>query len=252
MKKIVNLIKKAIKSYTIPFVPLELLKWKMIDIYRFFKYPRKIHLYGIIGIVGLYGGGKTISLVRILEQYRKRYGSKILIATNFGYKGEDFPIKHWKDLLPEYDKPVVFGYDELQNEFNSREYKDFPVSLMTLLTQNRKGNGKQIIYTTQDYSTVDKNFRRLTATVVQCKTHFGRLTSLKYFHREDYEQLHSTNAVERKMKIRPKKRDLFVQDDVIRDKYDSFQMLESAKNKQYRDQLNTNSIIDNSLVDIKL
>ena len=46
-------------------------------------------------------------------------------------------------LLKEYDKPVVFAWDEVQNEFNSRDFKNFPVELLTLLTQNRKGHGKQ-------------------------------------------------------------------------------------------------------------
>ena len=199
---------------------LEFIKWKIIDVYRSKKYGKRIHLYGIIGIVGLYGGGKTISLVKYLEDMRTKYGDKIYIATNFFYKNQDFEINHWKDLLPEYDKPVIFGYDELQNEFNSREYKSFPVSLMVLLTQNRKGNGKQIIYTTQDYETVDKNFRRLTKTIIACKTRFGRLTSCKYYDREDFEHLQNTVDVNRKMKIRPQKRYIFVQDDYIRNCYD--------------------------------
>lgn len=32
-------------------------------------------------------------------------------------------------LLWEYDKPVIFAYDEIQNEFNSRNYRNFPYEL---------------------------------------------------------------------------------------------------------------------------
>ena len=217
---------------------LQLIYWKVKDLIDLLKNGRKVHLYGIIGIVGLYGGGKTMALTQYLEDMRTKYGDEIYIATNYFYKNQDFPMQGWEDLLTEYDKPIIFGYDELQNEFNSREYKSFPVSLMTLLTQNRKGNGKQIIYTTQDYETVDKNFRRLTKWVWACKTRFGRLTSVKKFDREDFEQLQSTVEVQRKMKIRPVGKMKFVQTDYLRECYDSYQMLQSAKDKTYVDQLN--------------
>lgn len=224
-------IKKFIINHNFPKL-IDLLKWKYIDVYRNKKYGKKLHIYGIIGIVGLYGGGKTIALSEYLTRMKNKYGDKILIATNYCFLGEDFSINSWKDLLKEYDKPIIFGYDELQNEFNSREYKDFPTELMTLLTQNRKGNGKQIIYTTQDYTTVDKNFRRLTQKVWACKTRLGRYTSVRMYDRENFEQLDHEVNVNRKMKIR-NRRYSFIQTDNLRNSYDSFKMLESAKKKQY-------------------
>lgn len=224
-------LKKFIVDLKLPKL-IDLLKWKMIDVYRGFKYGKSIHLYGIIGIVGLYGGGKTIALSEYLTRMREKYGNDIYICTNYCFNLEDFPLTSWKCLLEEYDKPVIFGYDELQNEFNSREYKDFPIELMTLLTQNRKGKGKQIIYTTQDYTTVDKNFRRLTQKVWACKTRFGRYTSVRRYAREDFEQLDNEINVNKKMKIRSS-RYSFIQTDKLRNSYDSYKMLESAKSKQY-------------------
>lgn len=216
---------------------IKLIYWMSIDLIRSIRDGKKLHLYGIIGIVGLYGGGKTMALTRYLEDMRLKHGDNIYIATNYYYKGQDFPLDTWKDILKIYDKPIIFGYDELQNEFNSREYKTFPVSLMTILTQNRKGNGKQIVYTTQDYETVDKSFRRLTQWIWACKTRFGRLTSVKVFDREDFEMFISTAEVSKRMKIKPMKRWKFIQDDYIREQYDSYQMLQSAMNKTYVDQL---------------
>jgi len=222
---------------------LDLLYWKAIDFKRYFiDKERKIHLYGIIGIVGLYGGGKTMTLSHTLDELRKKYGDKIYIATNYFYSGQDFPINSWEDLLPEYDRPVVFGYDEIQNEFNSRDYKNFPLSLMTLLTQNRKGNGKRILYTAQDFTTVDTNFRKLTKDVWVCKTLFGRLTSVKCYDRQDYIQLYETVSVDKKMKIHPFRKFKFVQTDAIRNSYDSFQMLDTARNKTYVEQLNKDKV----------
>lgn len=224
-------IKEKIKNIKLPKL-LDLLKWIYIDVYRNKKYGKKLHIYGIIGIVGLYGGGKTIALSEYLTRMKKKYGDDVLIATNYCFNLEDFSLNSWKDLLKEYDKPIIFGYDELQNEFNSREYKDFPIELMTLLTQNRKGNGKQIIYTTQDYTTVDKNFRRLTQKVWACKTRLNRYTSVRVFDRENFEQLDHEVNVHRKMKIR-NRRYSFIQTDDLRNSYDSYKMLESAKKKQY-------------------
>lgn len=219
---------------------LQLIYWKIVDLRRFFREGKKLHLYGIIGIVGLYGGGKTIALTQYLDDMRKKHGDAVYISTNYYYKGQDFPLESWKDILKIYDKPIIFGYDELQNEFNNREYKAFPVSLMTILTQNRKGNGKQIIYTTQDYETVDKNFRRLTQWIWACKTRFGRLTSVKVYDREDFEMLIGTVEVSKRMKIKPMRRWKFIQTDYIREQYDSYQMLESALKKTYVEQLGRN------------
>jgi ATP-dependent Clp protease ATP-binding subunit ClpX len=221
---------------------LKLIYWKIKDLKQFIKEGSKLHLYGIIGIVGLYGGGKTMALTQYLEDMRNKHGDNVYIATNYFYKGQDFHLSSWKQMLKNYDKPIIFGFDELQNEFNSREYKTFPVSLMTILTQNRKGNGKQIIYTTQDYETVDKSFRRLTQWIWACKTRFGRLTSIKQYDREDFEMLISTPDINRRMKIRPMKYWKFIQTDYIRTQYDSYQMLDSALNKTYVEQLNKDAV----------
>lgn len=203
------------------------------DLFRFFKEPRKVHLYGIWMFCGLYGQGKTMGLTEYLYRMRKKYGDKIYISTNYGFKYEDFPLKDWHDLLPEYDKPVIFGYDEIQNEFNSRDYKNFPYELVKLLTQNRKGNGKQIVGTAQRFYRVDKTIRELCTHVIECKkAYFGRVTKTKKYDVEDYEQFLNEVDVMRKRKI-PCSRYLFVQTDLLRDAYDSFQMLDSAKNKEY-------------------
>lgn len=212
---------------------IQFIYWKIKDIINFIKHPkRKLHLYGIWLYCGLYGGGKTMALSHYLSKMRKRYGNKIYISTNYGFKEEDFPLLSWKELLTEYDRPVIFGYDEIQNEFNSHDYKNFPYELVRLLTQNRKGNGKQIVGTAQRFIRVDKVIRELCTHVVECHTLLGRWTFLKKYDAEDYdEMLHQVDVV-KKHKV-PSRRSSFVQNDKLRDSYDSFQMLESAKTKEY-------------------
>lgn len=237
-------LKSFIKSVMLP-LPLDFLRWKLVDIYRFSKRDKndKPHIYGIWCFVGMEGGGKTMSLVHYLEEMRKKYGDEIYISTNFFYKNEDFPITHWKDLLTTYDRAVIYAYDELQNEFNSRNYRDFPVELVYLLTQNRKRNGIQVVYTTQDYDAVDKTFRRRTRVVVSCRTTAGRLTHCRYYQRLDFEYYLNTVDVKRKIKV-PCHSKWFVQSDALRELYDSYAMIESAKSKEYIGIAATNTSVD--------
>jgi hypothetical protein len=218
---------------------IELLIWKFIDfkreLKRIFKHEKKqLHIYGIQGYFGLMGMGKTMAISYQLSQYRKKYGKDVYIMTNYNYLDEDFVFTSWKDLLKPYDKPLIVAWDEVQNEFNSRDFKSFPVELLTHLTQVRKGNGIMLLYSAQRWERVDKVFRELTTFAVQCKTRFGgRLTSLKYYYWEDYMQMNSATVVELKMRIHPTKKVKFVQTDKIRNSYDSFKMLQTAKTKDY-------------------
>lgn len=211
--------------------------WKLKDLFNAFKNrkEKQIHLFGIYGFFGLPGQGKTLSMTAELMGLRKKYGNDIYIFTNYGFKQEDRPFDNWRMLLDTYDKPCVFAWDEVQNEFNSRDFKNFPIELLTLLTQNRKGHGKRIYYTAQRYSRVDKVFRELSFLVGDCRTILGRYTRVRWFDTEDYEMLQSTPDVNKRIKIKPRKVDKFIQTDEIRDNYDSYQMLESAKSKQYMD-----------------
>lgn len=210
-------------------------KWKIVDFFRFIKNRnKKPHLYGIYGFFGLPGHGKTISMSYELLNLRKKYGDDIYIFTNYGFLGEDKPFLNWRMLLDEYDKPCIFAWDEVQNEFNSRDFKNFPIELLTLLTQNRKGNGKRIYYTAQRYSRVDKVFRELSFLVGDCRTIMGRYTRVRWFDTEDYEMLQGTPDVNKRMKIKSRKKLSFVQTDMIRNCYNSFQMLETAKSKEYQ------------------
>ena len=214
---------------------LRLISWCILDICRAIKRnrDRRIHLYGIWCFVGLPGAGKTMSLVNYLDRMRRRYGDKIYIITNFYYAGEDDHLEDWNVVLPEYDKPVIFAWDELQNEFNSREYRKFPMRLVHELTQNRKGNGKQVVYTTQTFMAVDNNFRNLTMRVVDCRTYFGRLTKCKHYRREFYEARIESRSIDRKIRLKPFFKETFIQTDNLRGRYDSYQRLDYLKGLNY-------------------
>lgn len=206
-------------------------------IFRFFfsreGKDSKLHMYGIYGFLGLPGKGKTMAMTYVLNEYRKKYGNDVLICTNYYFDKQDFIFNDWHQLLKQYDKPLIVAWDEVQNEFNSRNFKNFPTQLLTLLTQNRKGHGVQILYTAQRFDRVDKVFRELTNYFFDCKTLFKRFTVCKGYDDENYVMLKHEVDINRKMKIHPSFKIKFIQTDELREMYDSFKMLDTAKSKEY-------------------
>ena len=199
------------------------------------KYNPTCALYGIEGYFGLMGQGKTIAMSKRLLDLRKKYGDSIYITTNYYFKGEDFHFEDWHQLLGNFDKPLVVAWDEVQNEFSSRNFKDFPIELLTQLTQVRKNNGILVLYTAQRFARVDKIFRELSCYMYECKTYLGRFTIVKKYDCDDYAQRCNSVSVDNKIKIHPLDSYSFIQRKKHRDCYDSYQMLESAKNKVYMD-----------------
>lgn len=197
----------------------------------FKKDKESLHLFGIYGYFGLPGQGKTMSLSYKLLKLRQKYGDKIIIMTNYNFKYQDFAFTDWHQLLERYDKPVIVGWDEVQNDFNSREFKTFPIELLTFLTQNRKGNGVQIHYTAQRWDRVDKVFRELTNICYQTRTAFNRFTTSRGYSWMDYECILTATGWKQRARIHGYHTFRFVQTDFLRDCYNSFQMLDSAKDK---------------------
>lgn len=227
-----ELLYRKLNDYTLVFPMaglLRLIVFKLKDLLT--KKDKSLRIYGIYGYFGLWGQGKTIAMTKELLELRQKYKDEIYIATNYGFELQDFAFTEWQQLLKKYDKPLIVAWDEVQNEFTSRNFKTFPVQLLTVLTQNRKGNGIRILYSAQRWERVDKVFRELTYLCYECKTRLGRITGIRGYDWEDYEQLKVTKQVESKLKIHPKKRKVFVQTDYLRSLFDSFKMLESAKSK---------------------
>lgn len=197
------------------------------------KNKGKVHLYGIYGFFGLPGRGKTMCMSKYLNDMRRKYGNKIYIMTNYHYKDQDFEFTSWNQLLHEYDKPLLVAWDEVQNEFNSRDFKNFPIALLTQLTQVRKGNGIQLLYTAQRWHFVDKNFRSLSFGCYDCGTWFGRYTFARMYDPLDYDEKCNQISSDKRMKIRAKRSMSFIQTEKLRNCYDSYKMLQTAKSKEY-------------------
>lgn len=214
---------------------VEFYKWLLIDVYRLIRYGRgQFREYGCTFYVGRQGAGKTMAMVEYLERMRAKY-PEAMILTNFGYIHETRPMNGWRDLLDvrNGDDGVIFAVDEIQNEFSSSAWKDFPESLLTEITQQRKQKIK-IVCTSQVFTRVAKPLREQAFEVVECRTLSGRWTFLRAFDGDDYNDCIDQSTV-KKSKVPRLWRRNFVQTDELRSKYDSYAKIEKMKGKEFLD-----------------
>lgn len=204
----------------------ELLYWWYKDLRNFDRdvfYP-----YGVWMFVGKQGSGKTMSLVNHLEKLRRRY-PKAKIYTNMGYTFETAPLKGLTDLLNKDNYNGKFGtifvIDEVQNEFSCQTSKDFPESLLSLITQQRK-NRVLILTTSQVFSRVSKPIREQCYRAIECQTFFGRYTRNKHFDGIQYSDSYELSPDRRKLACKKLYMDCFVQTDYLRNCFDSYKLIE--------------------------
>lgn len=188
---------------------------------RFTQRSKEAKLFGTYIWTSLAGAGKTYSIVKATIEAKKKYGDDIFIVSNIDIKidGEsivDRPLKKISDITERVDKQKLIVIDELPFLFSSRKFKDFPYSVLCLLTTCRKGKGCAIYCSTQRLFLVDKNFRTLCDKIIVCKTYFGNLTCNYY-----YDPLKVDND-SGELTGQPDRKECFLQSDEVRNAYDSF------------------------------
>ena len=189
--------------------------------------PDDFNEYGIRMVCGEQGSGKTITVVYLLMQWAKRY-EKMQVITNMNYKHQDAALTHWKDIMGINNgtKGVAVVIDEIQTWFSSLQSKDFPIEMLTELSQQRKQR-KVILGTAQVFSRIGKPIREQTHVVYVPKTYFGCLTVVritKSIYWDDQNQEF-------------KKYDgmfFFVHDDEIRSAFDTYQKIEKYKEQGFK------------------
>lgn len=192
---------------------------------------RQFNEYGFTLYVGRQGAGKTMGMVEWLERMRKRY-PECLILTNFGYVHQWGAMEGWEDIINvrNGEKGVIFAIDEIQNEYSSNDWKDFPEQILSQITQQRKQRVK-IVGTSQVFTRVVKQIREQCFEVVECKTWLGRWTHCHAFDATDYNACFAEpnlkNALPRVWKHS------FIQTDEMRELYDSYMVIERMKETKY-------------------
>lgn len=205
--------------------------FKFLDIRNTFKNGRTFNEFGLTMYCGRQGAGKTTATVEYLERMRSLY-PKAIIVTNFGYIHQHMEFTDWKMFFDvrNGEDGVIFAIDELQNEFESTAWKNFPPNLLREITQQRKQRIK-IVGTSQVFTRVVKPLREQTFEVVECFTFLGRWTFTKAFDAQEYEAVIQNPTL--KNKLRRLWRKNFVQDQKLRDLFDSYAKIEKMKNTDY-------------------
>lgn len=206
---------------------LDFLRWKIYDLIIFLINGRTFNLYGVTCFCGRQGSGKTVGLVRELEKIKNIY-PECIICTNINYIGQDIPLVSWLQLLElrNGDKGIVFVIDEVQNQ--GLDWTKFPDTLLSVITQQRKQKIK-IYLSAQVYKSVVIQIRRQCFDVIECKTWFGRWTRYKAYDAEEYNNVIDNPTPEKKLRMPRKFKDSFIQSNVIRNLYDTNQVVTSLK-----------------------
>lgn len=226
--------KKIIYSQRNFFVKFALFfYWKIKDLVYLYKYGREFEEYGLTMYCGRQGAGKTMAMVEYLERMRIKY-PKAIIITNFGYIHEDKSMGNWQDLLTikNGEDGVIFAIDEIQNEFSNAKWKTFPEFILREVTQQRKQRIK-IVATSQVFTRVVKQLREQTFEVVECYTLAGRWTFTKAFDADDYNAV--VDDPNRKNRLRRLYRKNFIQNNEIRNLYDSYEKIEKLIETEFID-----------------
>lgn len=203
--------------------------------------------YGVWMFTGKQGSGKSMSLIFQLEKLRRRY-PKVKIYTNFGYIFETAPLNSLKDLLNSdfYNGEfgTIFVIDEIQNEFSCQTSKDFPESLLSLITQQRK-NRILILTTSQVFSRVSKPIREQCYKAIECSTFFGRYTVNKFFNGIQYADSFDLPPDKRRKVCKKLYSTSFVQTDFLRDCFDSYKLIQRLDRHGFVPKIQDNYTLNN-------
>lgn len=224
--------------------------WWLYDTFKMAATGDLERLYGLDLIVGLYGSGKTAFCVNELEQIRAKRGDKVQIWTNFGWLGEDGPIRGWRHMLDALDEdlPQVFAWDELGSSLSQHDFgKDFPKDLFRFVTQMRKGPGVKVYATVQRFSNASVDLRRLAKYIIEVRGYLRArwIFAAAYDGYENYNdglpRLAPVGTRDLRVKAWSKS---FIFNNYLRGRYDSFRIIPALK-EYSDDQMATLAQADN-------
>lgn len=158
--------------------------------------------YGIDMFVGMFGHGKTLSMVHRARKLYALYGDNITFISNFHLKSIPYiPLVNFNQLveLGTDDNSDKSGYvvliDEISSVLSHRNYASFPLELVGLLCQQRKRH-VYIMCTAQRFFMVDKIWRSITTHVIDCNK-LWRFQHCSVFDAWEYENAMNSQLIQR-------------------------------------------------------
>lgn len=178
--------------------------------------------FGLTMFTGPQGSGKTISMVDYCLDLKKQY-PRAKLYSNFIIDGQDGKLKNLNELLKirNGEDGIIFCIDEIQNEFSTSASRNFPETLLSTLTQQRKQR-IHIVASSQVFTRVAKPIREQCYCVVDCRTFWNRWTRTRAYPADEYNSIIDSNALDKKRKIRCIWKKSFIQSDELRNKYDTY------------------------------
>lgn len=174
------------------------------DLWDYFRHKkwRNFSCFGIDMYIGMFGKGKTLSMVHTARRLYKNYGDSLVFYSNF--KLEDIPyvplvnFNQLVDLgeeMPEGIQGYVVLIDEISSVLSHRNYANFPLELIGLLCQQRKKH-VYIMCSAQRFFMVDKIWRSITTNVIDCNK-FWRFEHNSFYDAWDYENAMNASLIKR-------------------------------------------------------
>lgn len=206
---------------------------KRIILDLFNKEPDFFRPQGLIIFTGFQGKGKTSALVKYTLELQKEY-PKSKVISNLGYAKTDEELKTWRQLTDFRNGiyGVIVQMDELQNWFSSKQSKNFPPEMLSVVTQNRK-NRRVILGTAQNFYMIAKDIRTQCTELRKCETICGCITIVHRVRPVCNEQ----GEVE---KLKHLGFYFFVHDDELRNSYDTYKIIENLSKSDFKPRENRN------------
>ena len=163
------------------------------DIYEYFKYGKykQFNEYGIDCYCGMFGHGKTLSMIHRVTSLYNRYDHLRVISNIHLNNIPYIPLTNFQQLVDigldedeDYNGTIIV-IDEISSVLSHRNFSKFPIALIGLLMQQRKKKC-YIVCTAQRFGQVDKLWRDITTNVIDCNKRW-RFQNLKYYDAWDYE-----------------------------------------------------------------
>lgn len=194
--------------------------------------------FGLTMFTGPQGSGKTISMVDYCLELKKEY-PRCKLYSNFDIVGQDGNIKNLNDLLKirNGEDGVIFCIDEIQNEFSTAASRNFPETLLSTLTQQRKQR-IHIVASSQVFTRVAKPIREQCYCVCDCRTFFNRWTRVRAYPADEYNSIIDSNSLDKKRKLRKLWKKSFIQTDELRDKYDTYAVVKRMSRAGFSETIN--------------
>ena len=175
------------------------------DIILYFKDKKweKVSVgYGITCFIGMFGHGKTLSMVKACQSIYDTYGDKVRFISNVKLNHIPYiPLTNFNQIVKlqnEVDSPyeaTILCIDEIEYLLSHRNFANFPLTMLGSICQQRKLASPLKIYCTcQRWFTVDKIWRSLTTDIYDCNK-FWRFQHMVKYDAWDYENAMNFNMI---------------------------------------------------------